>query len=125
MDELRSALQADATDTVVADQAFDTDLHGLMECLLKEHEVSFSIADARTNMILSHVLDYLDRLGMWISGVYDVVDSNLARDIVQAVHRAFALHSGTHLAYLYMTLASRGEVGQSVARLDRTLLSGV
>ena len=125
VDELRSALQADATDTVVADQAFDTDLHGLMECLLKEHEVSFSIADARTNMILSHVLDYLDRLGMWISGVYDVVDSNLARDIVQAVHRAFALHSGTHLAYLYMTLASRGEVGQSVARLDRTLLSGV
>jgi glycosyltransferase involved in cell wall biosynthesis len=125
VEELRSALQADATGTVVVDQAFDPDLHGLMECLLKEDDVSFSIADARTNMILSHVLDYLDRLGIWISGVYDVVDSNLARDIVQAVHRAFALYSGTHLAYLYMTLASRGEVGQSVARLDRTLLSGV
>src|SRR5260370_28895686 len=96
-----------------------------MECLLKEDEISFSKSDARTNMIVPHVLDYLERLGVWISGIYDVVDSNLARDIVQAIHKAFALYSGTHLAYLYMTLASRGQVGQSVARLDRTLLSGV
>jgi len=125
VEELRSALQADATGTVVADQTFDPDLHGLMECLLKEEEISFSKSDARTNMILPHLVDYLERLGVWISGAYDVVDSNLARDIVQAIHRAFALYSGTHLAYFYMTLANRGEVGQSVARLDRTLLSGV
>jgi glycosyltransferase involved in cell wall biosynthesis len=122
--ELRSALLLDGKDAVVADHAFDSDLHGLMEYLLKE-EVSLSKSDARTNMIVPHVLDYLERLGVWISGVYDLVDSDLARDIVQAIHRAFALYSGTHLAYLYMTLASRGEVGQSVARLDRTLLSGV
>jgi len=125
VDDLRSVLLADTTGTVVADQAFDPDLHGLMECLLKEDEISFSKSDARTNMIVPHVLDYLERLGVWISGIYDVVDSNLARDIVQAIHKAFALYSGTHLAYLYMTLASRGQVGQSVARLDRTLLSGV
>jgi len=125
VEELRSALQADATGTAVADQTFDPDLHGLMECLLKEDEISFSKSDARTNMILPHLLDYLERLGVWISGAYDVVDSNLARDIVQAIHRAFALYSGTHLAYFYMTLASRGEVAQSAARLDRTLLSGV
>jgi hypothetical protein len=95
-----------------------------MEYLLKE-AVSLSKSDARTNMIVPYVLDYLERLGVWISGVYDLVDSDLAHDVVQAIHRAFALYSGTHLAYLYMTLASRGEVGQSVARLDRTLLSGV
>ena len=122
--ELRSALLVDGKGAVAADHAFDSDLHGLMAYLLKE-EVSLSKPDARRNMILPHLLDYLDRLGVWISGVYDVVDSNLARDVVQAIHRAFALYCGTHLAYLYMTLASRGDVGQSVARLDRTLLSGV
>ncbi len=125
VDDLRSALLADATGTVLATQAFDPDLHELMEYLLRQDKASLAKWDARTNMILPHVLDYLERLGVWISGIYDVVDSNLARDMVQAIHKAFALYSGTHLAYLYMTLASRGEIGQSVARLDRTMLSGV
>ncbi len=125
VDDLRSALLADATGTVLATQAFDPDLHELMEYLLRQDKASLAKWDARTNMILPHVLDYLERLGVWISGIYDVVDSNLARDMVQAIHKAFALYSGTHLAYLYVTLASRGEIGQSVARLDRTMLSGV
>ena len=125
MEQVRSGLLTEDGGPVPADQVFDPELHEFIGRLLKEEDVFSSKSRVRTNMILSHLLDYLERLTAWISGAYDVADDDLAHEVVKATHRAFALYSGTHLAYLYLTLASSGRIEQFLARLDQTLLSGV
>jgi hypothetical protein len=125
VEQVRSRLLRQDSDSVPADQASDPELHQFIRDLLTEDDISFFKSQARTNMILPHLLDYLERLAGWISGAYDMADVDLARDVVRAMHKAFALYGGTHLAYLYLTLAGRGNVEQTLARLDQTLLSGV
>ena len=61
-------------------------------------------SSTKANMILPHVMNHVERLQKWICAIYDIADRPLACDIATALEKVFALHSGTHLAYLFLTL---------------------
>jgi len=79
----------------------------------------------RNNMISSHVVDHFELLQNWVCGIYDVADRAFGSDIVSALEKILALHAGTHMAYLYLTLRSRGKLDEGLIALDRTMTAGV
>jgi len=79
----------------------------------------------RTNMIVPHVMQHLDLLECFLSRVYDEIDEALAREIRDCLMKVFALHSGTHLAYLYLSQAAAGSASGAVTDLDQELARGV
>ena len=79
----------------------------------------------KANMIWPHFKDHCERLHQWICGIYDVTDRKLADEIVRALEKVFALHSGTHLAYMYLTLANRAKLDETLVSLDRVMIAGV
>jgi O-antigen biosynthesis protein len=93
---------------------------------LSEHcQTMTSRSTTKANMILPHVMDHFERLRNWVCGIYDVADRHLAHDIASALEKLFALHSGTHLAYLYLTLRSRGKLDEALTAMDRAMTAGV
>jgi glycosyltransferase involved in cell wall biosynthesis len=81
--------------------------------------------DAAGNMILPHVLQHLDLLSEFLTRVYPSVDDTLAAEINRCVIKIFALHSGTHLGYVYVSQTQRGAPTATVQQLDRELASGI
>ena len=45
--------------------------------------------------------------------------------IVSALEKIMALHAGTHLAYLYLTSKSRGNLDEALIAMDKTMTAGV
>ena len=82
-------------------------------------------ADGHKNMIAPHVVDHFELLQNWVCGIYDVADKALASAIVSALEKMLALHSGTHLAYLYLTSRSHRKLGEGLIALDKTMTAGV
>lgn len=79
--------------------------------------------DPGTNMIVPHVIQHLKLLKEFVSNAYPRIDQELANGIRECVEKIFALHSGTHLGYLY--LAKDRESGSRLTELDRELVCGV
>jgi hypothetical protein len=76
-------------------------------------------------MISSHVLDHFELLQNWVCGIYDVADQAFGSAIVSALEKIMALHTGTHLAYLYLTSKSRGTLDEGLIAMDKTMTAGV
>jgi hypothetical protein len=76
-------------------------------------------------MILPHVLRHFEDFQQWLSRIYDRADYRVASEIVSALYKVFALHCGTHLAYLYLTCANRGCLDESLLQMDRRLVADV
>jgi glycosyltransferase involved in cell wall biosynthesis len=82
------------------------------------------------SMLLPHVSSHIEKLEKWLRGIYYNIDEILSQEIlgqevVSAIEKIFALHSGNHLAYLYLTERRLGAVDAPLARIDKTLMSGV
>ena len=93
---------------------------------LSEHcQPMSSPLSVRANMIAPHIVNHFELLQNWVCGIYDVADQAFASDIVSALEKILALHAGTHLAYLYLTLRSRGKLDEVLIALDRTMTAGV
>lgn len=76
-------------------------------------------------MVWLHVAKHLEQFTAWVSSVYREADRDLAREIVDAWGKIFALHCGTHLGYLFMTRAARGDLDESLRHIDTWLTAGV
>ena len=77
------------------------------------------------NMLLPHISRHIENLGAWLRGIYFEVDEILGREIVSAIEKIFALHSGNHLAYLYLTQRQHRTRDEALTQMDRILASGV
>jgi glycosyltransferase involved in cell wall biosynthesis len=109
----------------LAKDGLGSELGGDMRLLLEPYRRVPSEATMKANMIWPHVLDHCERMHEWICDIYEVADRKFAGDLVSGWEKMFALHSGTHMAYLYLTLQNRGELDESLIALDRAMTVGV
>lgn len=77
------------------------------------------------NMIVPHLMQHFALLQEFLCGVYPQIDEILASDVRTCVTKIFALHSGTHLAYLYLAQSAGDHAIPVVRDLDRQLVQGV
>lgn len=84
-----------------------------------------ALYDPDRNMILPHLMQHLTLLQEFLSGVYPQIDQTLRSEIRACVIKMFALHSGTHLAYLYLVQSADGDGSHALHDLDRELVQGV
>jgi hypothetical protein len=103
----------------------DSELGTFMQELFERHGTVPSDSSKEANMILPHVLDHCERLHEWIYGIYDVADRNLGEDLFRAMEKVFAIHSGTHMAYLYLTQKGHSQLDETLVALDRSMTAGV
>jgi hypothetical protein len=125
MESVLTVLAAPHTKPYSAAEGLDPDLREFMQQLSKHcHTMPFE-SSMKANMIWPHVMDHFERLREWICGIYDVADRELASEIVRALEKVFALHSGTHMAYLYLTLGTNAKLDETLTVLDRVMIAGV
>jgi hypothetical protein len=124
-DHFLAMLSTSQAEPASADEGSSSDLREFMRSLSENCQMANSGSATKANMIRPHVTDHVERFQNWIRTIYDVADSRLALDIARALERIFALHSGTHLAYLYLTLRNRAKLDEALIAMDRTLTAGV
>jgi glycosyltransferase involved in cell wall biosynthesis len=122
---LLAIIAAPQTEPYLSPEGLDSELGELMQLLSEHRRTVRSQSSTKTNMIWPHMEDHCERLHEWICGVYDVADRKLAERIVTALEKVFALHSGTHLAYLYLTLRNDAKLDETLAALDSVMTAGV
>lgn len=125
MDRVLTVLAAPQTKPDSATEGLDPELGEFMRVLSEHSRTVPSESSMKANMILPHVVDHFDRMRKWICGIYDIADRKLAREIVKALEKTFALHSGTHMAYLYLTLKARAKLDETLTAVDRVMIAGV
>jgi glycosyltransferase involved in cell wall biosynthesis len=125
MESVLTVLAAPYTKPYSAAEGLDPELREFMQQLSKHCHTMPSESSMKANMIWPHVMDHFERLREWICGIYDVADRKLASEVVRALEKVFALHSGTHMAYLYLTLATNAKLDETLTALDRVMIAGV
>ena len=113
--------ELEAQDRLAANNGFDRFIRDLLE---ETGTAPISFAPER-NMILPHFLHHFGLLETYASRIYETTDDNLVCDVAAALHKMIALHIGSHLAYLYLTLSRRGAVDQYLAKYDKELTAGI
>jgi glycosyltransferase involved in cell wall biosynthesis len=108
-----------------AGESANPELLEFMQRLSEHCQPMSSALSVRANMVAPHIVNHFELLQNWVCGIYDVADQAFARDIVSALEKILALHAGTHLAYLYLTLRSHGKLDEGLIALDRTMTAGV
>lgn len=125
MEHFLTIFSAPQTEATSGREGLSFELRDFMQHLSEHYQMMSSRPDTKANMILPHIMDHLELLQKWICGIYDVADTYLARDIVSALEKVFALHCGTHLAYLYLTLRNRGKLDEAVIAMDGVMTAGI
>lgn len=103
----------------------DRELEEFIQDLLQETGTAFASYAPKDNLILPHILDHLRLLEAYATEVYEIVDDNFVGDLLAAVYKIFALHSGANLAYLYLTLSRLGTADRYLINLDKALKVGI
>ncbi len=80
---------------------------------------------SRDNIILPHFLQHLGVMQAFISESHQVLDATLMKDLVNALYKILALDTGSHLAYLFLTLFEQKPSEEFWAVLDAQLTSGI
>jgi len=124
-DHFLAMLSASQAEPALDRKGLSSEFQDFMEQLSENCQTVNSRSATKANMIVPHVMDHVERLQNWICAIYDIADRRLACDIATALEKVFALHSGTHLAYLYLTLRNRGKLDEALITMDRILTAGV
>jgi glycosyltransferase involved in cell wall biosynthesis len=122
---IMAVLATPQTEPHLSAAGLDSELGTFMQELFERHGTVPSEGSKEANMIWPHVLDHCERLHEWIYGIYDVADRNLVEDIFRAMEKVFAIHSGTHMAYLYLTQKGHSQLDETLVALDRIMTAGV
>jgi glycosyltransferase involved in cell wall biosynthesis len=81
--------------------------------------------DAKTNMILPHLLAHVAELENYLAGVYETTDSDLVNEVANVLKKMVALHAGNHMGYWYATELDSGKHDVWLLQIDKMLQSGV
>lgn len=79
----------------------------------------------RDNMLVPRMFEGLGLMEDFLLQSRRYIDEQLICELKAALYKLFALCSGAHLAYLYLTLSTSGSPGEAIVDLDRRLTSGV
>ena len=79
----------------------------------------------RENILLPHVLQQLNILQAFISESHKSVDEIILGQLAPAMYKILALHSGAHMAYLYLTVFEQKPEDEVWSVLDSQLVSGI
>jgi glycosyltransferase involved in cell wall biosynthesis len=79
----------------------------------------------KENILVPHFLQQLGVLQAFISQSHKIVDEIIIQELEAALFKILALHSGAHIAYLYLTLTDQRPCDEFLAGLDRQLVSGI
>ncbi len=77
------------------------------------------------NMLRLPLVNNLEQVLAYLSQNRETADRNLAQELGEALPKMMALNSGTHLAYLYLTLSKLGKSDLFSPELDAALCSGI
>ena len=124
-DHFLAMLSASQAEPILGGEGLSSEFQDFMRELSNNCQIANPRSSTKANMILPHVMNHVERLQKWICAIYDIADRPLACDIATALEKVFALHSGTHLAYLFLTLRNRGKLDEPLITMDRTLTAGV
>lgn len=100
------------------------ELDGETSCLAKLLSQSGDTSRAQLGMVWPKAAKHIADFASWLSGIYAENDRALAGEIVNSMQKIVALHSGMHLAYLFLTARGKS-ANESLWRIDNLLKSGV
>jgi glycosyltransferase involved in cell wall biosynthesis len=80
---------------------------------------------SKDNILLPHVLQQLKILQAFISESHRSVDEIILGELAPAMYKILALHSGAHMAYLYLTVYDQKPGDEFWSALDSQLISGI
>jgi glycosyltransferase involved in cell wall biosynthesis len=103
----------------------DHDLDKFFKNLVIKSGTRLTSCKLSDNTILPHFLHHLGLLETYVGQTYQIADEALIGEIVSALYKMIALRSGTHLAYLYITLAGRQSSKQLLLNFDSELSEGI
>jgi O-antigen biosynthesis protein len=126
LEQIRNLYMVDNGETAERDHlSKDGQYEAIVQNLREQSGIQVSPFGFQDNILLPHLLNHFEQLRTYLTPTYEQADEKLARDLAAALCKMSALHSGTHLGYLYLTLASRGTLNPSVVELDKMLKAGV
>jgi O-antigen biosynthesis protein len=105
--------------------AEDSKLDEFAKILVSKGPIQTPQYNARTNMILPHVLAHVAELETYLSGAYESVDAELIGEVASALGKMVALHAGNHMGYWYATALASGRHDIGLAEMDRMLQYGI
>jgi len=103
----------------------DNDFDGFIQSLALsagEHPIRYK---HRENILLPHVLQQLKILQSFISESHKNVDEIILGELAPTMYKILALHSGAHMAYLYLTVSDHRPEDEFWSQLDNQLISGI
>jgi glycosyltransferase involved in cell wall biosynthesis len=103
------------------DIAFE-DFINFLAIKASEKDIIFKSKD---NILLPHFLEHLGVLQAFITASHLRIEETLMRDLSNALYKILALHSGSHMAYLYLTLLNQRQSDDFLSGLDKQLASGI
>lgn len=124
MDRIKSLYSMDAPIPKRIAGTTDNDLESLIAKLYPSANGG-SEYRYRRNALRMPLLNNLRQMHAYLSQSHDTVDESLALELGSALPKMVALNSGTHLAYLYLTLSRLKRPELFPAELDRTLCFGI
>jgi hypothetical protein len=95
-----------------------------IDCLTKLFLPTSDVSRAQLTMVWPKAASHIADFAAWCSDIYPESDRALAGDMVDAMQKIVALHSGAHLAYLFMS-ANRKSTDECLQRIDNLLRIGV
>lgn len=103
----------------------DGELDEFVKGLISKWEIPTPQYNAKTNMILPHLLAHVAELEKYLSGVYESMDTDLIADVASALRKMVALHAGNHMGYWYATAWASGRDTMHLREMDAMLQGGV
>jgi glycosyltransferase involved in cell wall biosynthesis len=110
-----------ALETAVPENEFEDFVRSLA-LSIGDNDIRYKSKD---NILLPHFLKHLDIIQSFISESRRNIDATLIGDLVNMLTKILALHAGSHIAYLYLTLSEQKRQNTFWTALDKQLTSGI
>lgn len=126
IDRIKGLYRQEADDlTVEEGPPDDVRLEDFVTTLSAKSRSETSQYNAKTNMILPHLLAHVAELENYLSSIYETVDSDLISEVASALRKMVALHAGNHMGYWYASALASGKPDVGLVNMDKMLQSGV
>ena len=122
MDQVKQGLMDGTHQPVQNGRQIDSQLDGFIRELGPYDATIYRPAE---NMVLPHVLQHLDQLQGFLSQASTQLDEDVVSQIRTALPKIFALHAGSHLAYLYLEQGRKTAKNAEIDAIDKELTAGV
>jgi glycosyltransferase involved in cell wall biosynthesis len=103
----------------------DSDFDRFVQSLVAHSATRVTSLNLRNNALLPHFLHHFKLLETFVERTYQIADEALIGELIAALYKIIASRSGTHLAFLYLTLSGRQSSEQLMPNFDAELSEGI